>query len=129
SLRTLRRSPGFVAVSVLSLGLSIGLATTIFGVVDALVYPQYPYRDQSQLYEINFIMPPAMLWNRLRDGGDKAGFARASARMFAARAQADRILKAHPELVESSARFAQSGITISREGTTHDLRTWRVSTN
>src|SRR5438874_3452406 len=74
-------------------------------------------------------MPPAMLWNRLRDGGDKAGFARASARMFAARAQADRILKAHPELVESSARFAQSGITISREGTTRDLRTWRVSTN
>ena len=52
ALRSLRRSPGFVAVAVLSLGLAIGLNTTTFAMLDAIRNPYVPYRDPGSLFSV-----------------------------------------------------------------------------
>jgi predicted permease len=49
AFRTLRRSPGFTAVAVLSLALGIGANTAIFSVVDGLVLRTLPVRNPNEL--------------------------------------------------------------------------------
>ena len=61
ALRSLRRSPGFVAIAVLSLGLAIGLNTTTFAMLDAIRHPYVPYRNPAELYDIG-----AITWSRDR---------------------------------------------------------------
>ena len=53
SLRTMARSPGFTATSVLILGLAIGATTTIFSVVNAVMLRPQPYYDPSRLVAIS----------------------------------------------------------------------------
>ena len=48
-LRGLRRSPGFTLVSVLTLGLAIGTATAMYGVVDGVVLRPLPYPRAEQI--------------------------------------------------------------------------------
>ena len=43
ALRMLGKNPGFTAMAVLTLGLGIGAASTLFGVCDALVISPFPY--------------------------------------------------------------------------------------
>jgi predicted permease len=52
ALRSLRKSPGFVAVAVLSLGLGLGLVTTMFALLDAVRNPYVPYRDPDRLFSV-----------------------------------------------------------------------------
>jgi len=49
SFRTLRRSPIFAAVAILSLALGIGANTAIFSLVDQVILRQLPVRDPQQL--------------------------------------------------------------------------------
>lgn len=47
--RTLRRSPGFTAVAILSLAIGIGANTAIFSVVDAILLKSLPVRNPEEL--------------------------------------------------------------------------------
>jgi predicted permease len=53
AVRSLRRSRGFVIVSILSLGLALGVTTTMFGIVDAVLNPAVPLRDPARLVSVS----------------------------------------------------------------------------
>jgi predicted permease len=52
ALRTLFKKPGFTLVAVLSLALGIGLNTTIFSVVNAVLLKKMPVEDPERLVEV-----------------------------------------------------------------------------
>jgi len=54
AFRSLRKSPGFVAVAVLSLGLGLGLVTTMVAVLDAVTHPYVAFRDPERLYDVRY---------------------------------------------------------------------------
>lgn len=61
--RLLRRSPGFAAVAVVSLGLGIGGATAVFSLVNAIVLRTLPVPDPRQLFQAEAVL-------RNRDHGE-----------------------------------------------------------
>ena len=75
--RVLRRSPGFAAACILTLGLAIGATTAILSVVEPVLFRPLPYLAPERL---------AIVWERERDGSrDNVGFA--TARDYAANAR------------------------------------------
>ncbi len=52
SIRSLLRHPGFTAVAVITLMLAIGVNTTIFSVVNAVLLKALPFRDPEQLVSV-----------------------------------------------------------------------------
>src|SRR5438105_15959871 len=52
AVRTLRSSPGFTAVAILSLALGIGANTAIFSLIDAVILKYLPVSHPGELLEI-----------------------------------------------------------------------------
>lgn len=53
AIRMLRRSPGFAAVAILTLGLGIGATTAMFSVLDGVVLKSLRYPDVERLVAVN----------------------------------------------------------------------------
>ncbi|HVE33593.1 MAG TPA: ABC transporter permease [Gemmatimonadaceae bacterium] len=57
AVRTLRRSPGFSLIAILTLGIGLGAATTIFTVLDRVVLRPLPYPNADRLIHIGTAWP------------------------------------------------------------------------
>src|ERR1051325_389546 len=61
SIRSLLRNPGFTAVAVITLMLAIGVNTTIFSVVNAVLWKALPFHDPQQLVSVHKTPAPGDL--------------------------------------------------------------------
>jgi len=85
AFRRLRSSPGYAAVSVITLGLGIGASTAIFSAVDGVLLKSLPYRDPENLVQMwesstprnftNFPVTPSNLAEWRTQSRSFAGFA------------------------------------------------------
>ena len=49
AVRRLQQSPGFAIAATLTLAIAIGATASVFGLVDAVLFKAFPYRDSNQL--------------------------------------------------------------------------------
>ncbi len=64
AVRTLRRSPGFAVLPILTLGLGIGANVAIFSIVDAVLFRPLAVRDPASLVRIYATNDKGMdFWN------------------------------------------------------------------
>jgi putative ABC transport system permease protein len=75
ALRSLRSSPGFAAVAILSLALGIGANTAIFSLIDSLILKALPVSHPKQLLQVTIAKDPDFyfsnsIWEQLRDRQD-----------------------------------------------------------
>ena len=52
AIKSLRRSPGFATISILSLAVALGLVAAVFGLVDGIRNPRTATRDPDQLFSV-----------------------------------------------------------------------------
>ena len=75
ALRTLRSSPGFAAVVIVSLALGIGANTAIFSLINSVVLKSLPVRDPDELLQVTIYDSRAAaltnpIWEQIRDRQD-----------------------------------------------------------
>ncbi|HLJ17929.1 MAG TPA: ABC transporter permease [Bryobacteraceae bacterium] len=56
-LRRMRNAPGFSFAVVVTLGLTVGLSTTVFSVLDAVFIRPLPYRNPDRIFALRTISP------------------------------------------------------------------------
>ena len=75
AVRTLRKSPGFTAVLVLTLGLGIGATTAIFSVLDGVLLRPFPYADIDRIMILGETtragQPMSVAWPNFQDWRDQ----------------------------------------------------------
>lgn len=49
ALRRMRREPGFAAAAIVTIGLAVGLATTVYSVAESVLLRPFPYGDPARL--------------------------------------------------------------------------------
>src|SRR4029453_18879858 len=64
AFRQLRKSPGFAAIAVITLGLGIGAAAAIFGLIQGALLSPPPYADPDRLVLISPIRTDAPPYTR-----------------------------------------------------------------
>jgi putative ABC transport system permease protein len=64
AVRSLRKTPGFLAVVVFSLSLGVAANTTIFSVINAILYRPWPYPQPEELVTIWDTVPGHADWRQ-----------------------------------------------------------------
>jgi predicted permease len=62
ALRQLAKSPGFTAVALLTLALGIGLNTSMFSIINVLMFRALPYPDSGRLVRVFRTSPQSRMW-------------------------------------------------------------------
>jgi putative ABC transport system permease protein len=62
ALRQLTKSPGFTAVALLTLALGVGLNTSMFSVINVLIFRALPYPDSGRLVRVFRTSPQSQTW-------------------------------------------------------------------
>jgi len=57
AFRQMRKTPGFAAAVIATLGLTVGLSTTVFSVLDAVFIRPLPYRDADRIFSLRTYSP------------------------------------------------------------------------
>jgi putative ABC transport system permease protein len=128
ALRTLARSPGFTAVTLLTVALAIGANASIFGIIHGVLLRPLPFREPERL---------VTLWELGEDdGGVPQRWRTTAANYFDWEAQASiRALPPHPQRFslssaasfESMALFGSASANWTGEGEPEELLGARVS--
>ncbi len=117
--RSLAKSPAFVAVAVLTLGLGIGANTALFSVVNTVVLRPLPFADADRL---------ALIWNQLTNvpkaavsGPDFMDYAEQASDVF------DNVVGTFATTTNLTSDGDAEAVTLSWVSRTHPRRHFRSS--